>query len=254
VIVLKSRDEIEIMREANMYVYEILNMLEQAAIPGVTTFELDRIAADELGKRHLKSPFLGYGQPPYPAVLCSSVNDVVVHGIPSKGVKLIEGDIIGLDFGVIHRGFVGDSARTIGVGKISSEAQRLINVTAEALEIGIKACIPGNRVNDIGKAVSGFVEPFGYSIVRDFVGHGIGTRMHEEPQVPNYFSKEATVRLRPGLVLAIEPMVTVGSPEVHTLGDGWTAVTSDGSLAAHFEHSIAILEDGPLVLSRPVRQ
>ncbi len=250
-IVLKSKDELAIMREANLHVYEILNLLEAAAVPGASTWDLDKIAEDELKKRGLRSPFLGYAQPPYPAVLCTSVNEVVVHGIPSKQVKLRDGDIIGIDFGVIHRGYVGDSARTVGVGKIAAEHQKLIDVTKEALERGIKASIPGARVRDIGAEVQGYVESFGYGIVRDFVGHGIGTRMHEEPQVPNYFSKDATTRLKPGLVIAIEPMVNMGTYEIKTLADGWTAVTRDGRRSAHFEHSIAVTEDGPVVLSRP---
>ncbi len=248
-IVLKSKDEIAIMREANLHVYEILNILEQASVPGVSTYDLDKIAHDELNRRGLKSPFLGYHG--YPAVLCTSINNVVVHGIPRKNVKLKEGDIIGLDFGVVCKGYVGDSARTLPVGKVSEAAQRLMDVTKESLERGICACTVGHRVNDIGAAVAGYVEPLGYTVVRDFVGHGIGTRMHEEPQVPNYFSKEASTRLKPGLVVAIEPMVNIGGPEVKTLEDGWTAVTADGKLSAHFEHSVAITEDGPWVLSRP---
>ena len=250
--VLKSRDEVEIMREANLHVYEILNLLEEAAIPGTSTWDLDKIAEDELKKRGLKSPFLGYASPPYPAVLCTSINEVVVHGIPSKQAKLKEGDVIGIDFGVIHKGYVGDSARTVGVGKIAPEYQKLIDVTKEALERGIKASQPGGRVRDIGQAVQSYAESFGYTVVRDFVGHGIGTRMHEEPQVPNYFSRDATARLKPGLVIAIEPMVNMGTYEVKTLGDGWTAVTRDGKRSAHFEHSVAITEDGPVVLSRPL--
>jgi methionyl aminopeptidase len=249
VIVLKSKDEIAIMREANMHVYETLNLLEAAAVPGATTWDLDQIAAAELKKRGLKSPFLGYHG--YPCVLCTSVNEVVVHGIPSKKLKLKEGDIIGIDFGVIHKGYVGDSARTVGVGKIAQKAQALIDVTKEALETAIRAAQPGARVNDIGAAVAGFVEPKGYSVVEEFVGHGIGTRMHEEPQVPNYYLRSANTRLRAGLVVALEPMVNAGKKHTHTLQDGWTAVTDDGSLSAHFEHSVAITDDGPIVLSRP---
>ncbi len=248
-IVLKSKDEIAVMREANMHVYEVLNRLEKAAVPGATTWDLELIAAEEIKKRNIKSPFLGYHG--YPCVLCTSVNEVVVHGIPSKKVKLKEGDIIGIDFGVVHRGYVGDSARTVAVGKISAKAQALVDVTREALEIAIRAAVPGARVNDIGTAVAAFVEAKGYSVVEEFVGHGIGTRMHEEPQVPNYFLRSATTRLRAGMVLALEPMVNAGKKQTHTLRDGWTAVTDDGSWSGHFEHSVAVTDDGPIVLSRP---
>lgn len=247
-IVLKSPAEIEVMREANVHVAEILDVLERACQPGVSTYELDRIAADELERRKLKSPFLGYHG--YPAVLCTSVNEVVVHGIPSKQVRLKAGDIIGVDFGVVHRGFVGDSARTVAVGQVSVPAAKLIEVTRSALDAGIAAAVVGARVNEIGRAVSDFVAPHGYGIVRDFVGHGIGTKMHEEPQIPNYFSKDATTRLRAGLVIAIEPMVNMGTHEVRVLKDNWTAVTGDGRWAAHFEHSVAVTDNGPVVLSR----
>jgi methionyl aminopeptidase len=251
VIVLKAPHELAIMREANLHVYEILNLLEQAAQPGTSTAELDRIAEDELKKRNLKSPFLGYASPPYPAVLCTSINDVVVHGIPSKSVKLKDGDIIGIDFGVIHRGYVGDSARTVMVGKVAPEFVKLVEVARESLERGIRACVVGARVRDIGQAIESYVTPFGYAMVRDFVGHGVGTKMHEEPQVPNYYARDATARLKPGLVIAIEPMVNIGTHEVRTLADGWTAVTADHKRSAHFEHSVAITESGPVVLSRP---
>jgi len=251
VIVLKAPHEIEIMREANLHLYEILNLLEAAALPGTSTAELDRIAEDEINKRGLKSPFLGYANPPYPAVLCTSINEVVVHGIPSKSVKLKDGDIIGIDFGVIHRGYVGDSARTVCVGNVAAEFRQLVDVARESLERGIQACVVGGRVRDIGKAIEEYVTPFGYSMVRDFVGYGIGTRMHEEPQVPNYYSRDATVRLKAGLVIAIEPMVNMGTHEVRTLSDGWTAITADHKRSAHFEHSVAITDHGPVVLSRP---
>ena len=248
-IVLKSPAELDIMREANTQVAQILDVLEAAALPGVSTYELDRIAADELEKRKLKSPFLGYHG--YPAVLCTSINEVVVHGIPSKSVKLKDGDIIGIDFGVVYRGYVGDSARTVAVGRVNEAARKLVDVTKRALEAGKAAAQVGARVNDIGRAVSEVIAPHGYGIVRDFVGHGIGTKMHEEPQIPNYFSKEATTRLRPGLVVAIEPMVNAGTHEVRVLKDNWTAVTGDGLWSAHFEHSVAVTENGPVVLSRP---
>ena len=249
-VVLKSVEEVSVMREANLAGYEILNVLQDAAVPGATTWDLDKIAAAELKKRGMKSPFLGYHG--YPCVLCTSVNEVVVHGIPSKKIVLKAGDVIGIDFGVIHKGFVGDTARTVAVGgKTSPEAQKLIDTTRAALEAGIAAAVVGARVNDIGKAVQAVAEAAGFSVVREFVGHGIGRRMHEEPQVPNYYSREASTRLRAGLVLAIEPMLTAGRPETKTLEDGWTAVTVDGSLSAHFEHSVAVTDEGPMVLSRP---
>lgn len=250
-IVLKSPDEIAIMREANMFVYETLNLLERACVAGTSTLELDDICVEQLKKHGMKSPFLGYGSPKYPKVLCASINEVIVHGIPSKKVVLKDGDIIGIDFGAVHRGYVADSARTVCVGKVRDDARRLVQATAEALEAAIAAAVPGNRVNDIGAAITRVADKNRLGIVRDFVGHGIGVRMHEEPQVPGYVSKEATTRLRPGLVLAIEPMLTLGRADVKMLSDGWTAVTKDGSWSAHFEHSVAITEKGPVVLSRP---
>jgi methionyl aminopeptidase len=249
-VVLKSQEEIALMREANLHGYEILNLLEAAAVPGATTWDLDRIAAAELKKRGLKSPFLGYHG--YPCVLCTSVNEVVVHGIPSKKVVLKAGDIIGIDFGVISKGYVGDTARTVAVGgNTNPEARALMDTTRAALEAGIAAAVVGARVNDIGKAVQAIAEAAGYSVVREFVGHGIGRLMHEEPQVPNYYSREASTRLRAGLVLAIEPMLNAGTGDTETLADGWTAVTRDGRWSAHFEHSVAITDAGPVVLSRP---
>lgn len=239
------------MREANLHLYDILNALEAAAVPGATTADLDHIAEVELKSRGLKSPFLGYASPPYPAVLCTSINEVIVHGIPSKAVKLKDGDIIGIDFGVIHRGYVGDSARTVCVGKVAPEYKQLVDVTCEALERGIKVCVVGGRVRDIGKVMEEYVTSFGYSMVRDFVGHGIGLRMHEEPQVPSYYARDATARLKAGLVIAVEPMVNMGTHEVRTLSDGWTVITADHKRSAHFEHSIAITDNGPIVLSRP---
>lgn len=247
-IVLKSKEELNIMRRANVHVAEILDILENSIKPGVSTWDLDKIAHEELKKRHLKSPFLGYHG--YPAVLCSSVNHVIVHGIPSKKDILCDGDIIGIDFGVICDGYVGDSARTIAVGSVSPEAQEIVTVTKKCLELAIEQCKVGNCIRDIGRVISDYVNPLGFGIVRDFVGHGIGVQMHEEPQVPNYYSKNSSLKMKEGLVIAIEPMINRGTHEVKVLSDGWTAVTLDGSLSAHFEHSVAILEDGPWVLSR----
>jgi methionyl aminopeptidase len=251
-IAIKSRREIEQMRDIGRYTAEILLELRERARPGITTGELDEIAAKALGKRGLKSPFLGYapgGVAPYPAVLCVSVNDEIVHGIPGSRV-LREGDIVSLDFGVEHRGWHGDSAVTIAVGEIGTEAQRLIETTHEALVHGIEKMVPGNRLSDIGHAVQRRAEQEGYGVVRQFVGHGIGREMHEPPQVPNYGRPGRGPRLRPGMVLAIEPMVNVGSEKVRILHDEWTAVTVDGSLSAHFEHTVLVTEEGPEILTR----
>ena len=246
-VVLKSPREVEIMREANVHVAEILTMMCEAVEPGISTWDLDQIARREIAARKVKSPFLGYRG--YPAVVCASVNEEIVHGIPRKDKVLREGDIIGIDFGITHKGYVGDSARTVAVGAISSEAQKLVDVTRECLEKAISVCTPEYRLSDIGRIVQDHAEAHGYGVVRDFVGHGIGTQMHEDPQVLNYYDGPKQ-RLRPGLVIAIEPMVNAGSPEVEMLKDGWTAVTRDRKLSAHFEHSIAITEGQPLVLSQ----
>jgi len=243
----KSPDEIEKLYRANQAVRKTLDELEAATKPGVSTWDLNRVAERMLEKLGAKSAFLGYMG--YPAVLCTSVNQVVVHGIPRKDQILEEGDVIGIDFGCFVDGFCGDSARTIGVGKIAPEAQALLDATRKSLDLAIEQVKDGNRLGDIGWAVQSHVEPLGYSVVRSFVGHGIGRAMHEDPQVPNYGSPGRGLRLKVGWVLAIEPMVNAGTPEVKTLEDRWTAVTTDGSLSAHFEHSVAITEDGPKVLS-----
>jgi methionyl aminopeptidase len=195
------------------------------------------------------SAFLGYHG--YPAVLCTSVNEVVVHGIPRKDVVLKEGDLLSIDLGCYKDGWCGDSARTLPMGKISPKAQALMTATRESLDRAIAQCVPGNRLGDIGWAIQSYVEPKGYSVVRQFVGHGIGRKMHEEPHVPNYGEAGKGRRLSAGLVVAIEPMINAGTAEVLVEDDGWTAVTKDGSLSAHFEHSVAITDDGPIVLSRP---
>jgi methionyl aminopeptidase len=246
-VVLKSAREIALMREANVHLAEILDLMCAAVAPGVSTWDLDAIARAEIKKRPVKSAFLGYQG--YPAVICASVNEEIVHGIPRRDKVLVEGDIIGIDFGVTYRGYVGDSARTVGVGNIAPAAQVLIDVTRDSLERAIALCTPEHRLSDIGRVVQSCVESAGYSVVRDFVGHGIGTAMHEDPQVPNYYDGPKP-RLRPGLVIAIEPMVNVGGFGVEVMDDGWTARTKDGTLSAHFEHSIAITEDAPFVLSR----
>ncbi|MEZ4291521.1 MAG: type I methionyl aminopeptidase [Myxococcota bacterium] len=250
-IAIKSRREIELMRDIGHFTAEILLELRERARPGVTTATLDEYAARALEKRGLTSPFLGYapGGSPYPAVLCTSVNDEIVHGIPGPR-ELREGDIISLDFGVELRGWHGDSAVTIAVGGIDSEAKKLIETTHEALDEGIAQMVPGNRLSDIGHAVECRATKEGYGVVEQFVGHGIGRRMHEPPQVPNYGRPGRGPRLKPGMVFAIEPMVNIGSERVRVLDDEWTAVTADGSLSAHFEHTVLITDNGPEVLTR----
>jgi methionyl aminopeptidase len=216
--------------------------------PGISTWELNEIAIREIERHRVKSAFLGYYD--YPAVVCTSVNHVVVHGIPRRDVILEEGDIIAIDFGVFKNGFCGDSARTVPVGNVDARWQKLIDVTREALDLAIAQCVPGNRMGDIGATVQSHVELNEYSVVRDFVGHGIGREMHENPPVPNYGRSGTGRRMKRGLVIAIEPMVNAGAPEVTVLDDEWTAVAQDRSMSAHFEHSIAVTDDGPWVLSR----
>ncbi|HEY4186280.1 MAG TPA: type I methionyl aminopeptidase [Polyangia bacterium] len=247
-IQLKTPAQIAKLREANLIVADVLDVLEAAAKPGLSTWELNEIADRRLKQLKGESAFLGYHG--YPAVLCTSVNEVVVHGIPRKDVVLKDGDLLSVDFGAYKDGWCGDSARTLPIGTISPEARRLVDATRESLEQAIAVCVPGQRLGDIGHAVQSTVEPLGYGVVRQFVGHGIGRKMHEDPHVPNYGIKGRGLRLSVGLVVAIEPMINAGSAEVFTEEDGWTAVTKDGSLSAHFEHSVAITENGPFVLSR----
>ncbi len=245
-IVLKSPEEIEKMRRASRIVAEVINELEPLVKPGVTTKELDRVAEDLMKKKKAVPAFKGYRG--YPAVLCTSINETVVHGIPSdRALKL--GDIIGIDCGVVVEGFYGDSARTFAVGPVEEESRRLMEVTRQSLERGIEQMKVGNRIHDISWAVQNHVELQGFSVVRDFVGHGIGRALHEEPQVPNFGTPHTGMRLTVGMVLAIEPMVNIGRPDVKVLDDGWTAVTSDGKRSAHFEHTIALTEKGFEVLS-----
>ena len=246
--VQKSFGELQTMARANRIVVDALDALEAAAVAGTTTREMDRIARECIEKAGARPAFLGYRG--YPATLCISVNEEVVHGIPGSR-KLREGDIVGLDLGCIVDGFFGDAARTVAVGRVSEEALRLMKATREALLAGIDVCRPTMRVGDIGHAVQTHAESHGYSVVREFVGHGIGTSLHEEPQVPNYGPPGRRERLVPGMCLAIEPMVNVGRPEVEVLADGWTAVTRDRSLSAHFELSVAVTPFGPWILSEP---
>jgi len=247
-IILKTPDEVAVMAQASRIVAEALAVLKSAVKPGITTDELDRLAESEIRARGAVPAFKGYRN--YPKTLCASVNEQVVHGIPSKRV-LKEGDIIGLDLVAIVGGFYGDSAVTVAVGRIDEKSATLVRVTEESLSLAIEQARVGNRLSDISHAVQQHVEAAGYSVVTEFVGHGIGRQLHEEPQVPNYGRPGQGPRLQPGMVLAIEPMVNMGGSAVRVLDDRWTAVTVDGSLSAHFEHTIAIQPEGPaLVLSR----
>jgi methionyl aminopeptidase len=251
-ITLKTAEEIEVMRAANVIVAEVLAELRRQVRPGVTTAELDRIAEDMTRQRGATPAFKGYAPAgrAFPRSVCTSINDEVVHGIPSEQRVLREGDLIGLDFGVCYQGFYGDAAVTVAVGHADAEAERLMQVTQEALWAGIEQVRPGKRLGDVSAAIQERVERDGFSIVREFVGHGIGRRLHEEPQVPNFGKPDRGVRLREGMVLAIEPMVNAGAPDVRVKEDGWTAVTIDGRRSAHFEHSVAVTDHGPYVLSQ----
>jgi len=244
---LKSNQEINAMRKSGKVVAQILEEIIQMLKPGMTTQDIDRFAESRIKDLGAKPAFKGYNG--FPAVICISVNEEVVHGIPSAKRVLKDGDIVGLDFGVVVDGWYGDSARTVPVGKISTDAQKLIDVTRESLYRGIAACKDGNRVFDIGFAVQNYVESFGFSVVREFVGHGIGRALHEDPQIPNFGPQGKGPVLKKGMVVAIEPMINAGSHEVKVLKDGWTAVTLDRSLSAHFEHTVAITENGPEILT-----
>lgn len=245
-MILKTRAELAVMHKANALVQETLRMLADHVRPGVSTAELDRLAEEFILAKGARPAFKGYHG--YPATLCTSVNDVIVHGIPSERCILKEGDIISLDCGVVVDGFYGDGAVTLPVGKISPEAQRLLQVTRECLELAVKEARPGRRLGDVSAAIQRHAEEAGFSVVREFVGHGIGRSLHEDPQVCNYGVPGTGPELRPGLVLAIEPMVNEGSPHVRVDADGWTARTEDGKLSAHFEYSVAVTENGPWVL------
>ncbi len=246
-IVCKSPAEIEKMRAASALVAEVLGELAAMVAPGVSSLDLDVVAERMVRAAGAEPAFKGYRG--YPNTLCTSVNEQVIHGIPSKR-PLVEGDIISIDMGVKMGGFYGDSALTVPVGRISDEAARLLRVTQESLEKGIEQVRLGGRVSDIGHAIQAHVEAHGFSVVREFVGHGIGASLHEEPQIANYGEPGRGPRLAEGMTLAIEPMVNAGKPAVKMLSDGWTAVTRDGSLSAHFEHTVAVTKNGPLVLTR----
>lgn len=245
-IILKSREEIDKIRKSNRIAARVLEELRKIIVPGITTAELDRVAEEMAAGNSAKPAFKGYRG--YPASLCTSINSEVVHGIPSSR-ELREGDIISLDFGILFEGYYGDSALTVPVGKVSPEGMRLIRVTEESLYRGITEAKAGNRLGDISAAVQDHVESAGFSVVRDYVGHGIGKSLHEKPEIPNYGTRGRGVVLKAGMVLAIEPMVNEGRYDVRVTGDGWTVVTVDGKLSAHFEHTIAVSDDGPEILS-----
>jgi len=246
-MMVKKSEEILIMQEANQIVAETLATLEKVVEPGITTYELDRISEDLCLKKKAVPAFKGYRG--YPASLCVSINEEVVHGIPSRKRKLKKGDIVSVDFGVKYKGYYGDSAITIPVGRIENSKKRLIDVTEKSLQRAIAQVQIGNRIADISHAVQEYVEENGFSVVRQFVGHGIGTSLHEGPEIPNFVQEEPTPRIIEGLVLAIEPMVNMGTYKVKILRDGWTVITEDRKPSAHFEHSVAATKDGPLILS-----
>jgi methionyl aminopeptidase len=248
-VIRKSRTELETMHRANVLVARVLRRLKETIAPGVTTATLDEIAEETIRSAGAVPAFKGYRG--FPASLCVSINDEVVHGIPSRKRVVREGDIVSLDVGTVVDGFCGDGAVTVPVGDVSKETEKLLRVTEGALLKGIEKVHMGNRVSDIGHAVQSYVEDQGFAVVRDFVGHGIGTQMHEEPQVPNYGEPGRGQRLLPGMVLAIEPMVNAGKHSVKVLSDNWTVVTLDGSYSAHFEHSVAVTDNGPWILSQP---
>jgi methionyl aminopeptidase len=248
VIVIKSPAELAIMREAGRTTAAALRAVADAVRPGVTTGELDALAEDAIRAAGAVPAFKGYHG--FPKTLCTSVDGQVVHGIPGRRV-LRDGEILSVDCGAIVDGYYGDSAMTFAVGTVSAEAQRLMDVTRESLEAGIGQCVPGRRLYDVSSAVQAVAESAGFSVVREYVGHGIGRSMHEDPQVPNYGKPGTGPVLKPGMVLAIEPMINAGSADVRSLDDGWTVVTVDGSLSAHFEHTVAITANGPMVLTTP---
>jgi methionyl aminopeptidase len=245
-IELKSPAELEKMRAAGILLRRVIDEVERRVEPGVTTAQLDTIARRMIQSAGATPAFLGYHG--FPATLCTSVNEEVVHGIPSSR-RLEEGDIVSIDCGLVLDGFYSDTATTVAVGAISDEAQRLLDATRESLEVGIRELITGNRIGSLSAAIQDAIERCGFSVVREYTGHGIGRSMHEPPQVPNFGKADTGVRLKSGMVLAIEPMVNAGTWKTRTLSDGWTVVTADGSLSAHFEHTIAVTDSGPYVLT-----
>jgi methionyl aminopeptidase len=246
-VVLKSSQEIEKMRRAGEVTRDVLELVRGLVKPGVTTFDLEKAAVARLAELGIKAAFKGYHG--YPCALCTSVNSEVVHGIPSEKRVLKEGDIVSVDFGVVVDGYYGDSAITVPVGNIAPDTARLLEVTKKSLHAGIAMVRPGATLGDVGAAVQGVVEGEGFSVVRDFVGHGIGVRMHEDPQVPNFGEAGRGMKLKTGMVIAIEPMVNAGGPDVMVLDDGWTAVAKDGSMSAHFEHTVEVTATGARILT-----
>ena len=246
-VVLKTSREIELMREAGRISAMALRLVGEHVKPGVSTYELDKIAYDYIISQNAKPGFLNYNG--FPASACISINNQVIHGIPDKKTILKSRDNVSVDLGAVYEGYNGDNAATFACGEVSDEAKRLMEVTKESLYEGIKNALPGGRLGDISSAIQKYVESRGYSVVRDFVGHGVGARLHEDPEVPNFGKSGHGVRLVPGMTLAIEPMINLGKPGVRTLSNGWPVVTQDGKLSAHFEHSIAITKNGPLILT-----
>jgi len=251
---IKSQAEIDKMRKSGEILYETLQIIKKNTVPGVTTKELDRIAEEYILKNNAIPSFKGYdvgvpGVPPYPASICASINEQVVHGIPSLN-RLKDGDIISIDVGVYLNGYHADAARTFSVGKISDEAQRLIDVTRQSFFEGLNQMVIGNHIRDIASVIQNHAESNGFSVVRDFVGHGIGTDMHEPPEIPNYVTKRRGVKLENGMTIAVEPMINIGDYRVKVLENNWTVVTADGSLSAHYENTVAITENGPLILTK----
>ena len=246
----RNAEELAKMRRAGRVVAEMHEKTREAIRPGVTTGELNRIAAAVIEARGARSNFLHYGHPPFPGVICASPNDMIVHGIPSDDVVLAEGDIISVDCGAIVEGYHGDAAYTAGVGTIAPEAEKLLEVTERSLWAGIDVMRDGNRLHDIGREVQLVAEAAGFAVVREYVGHAIGTKMHEEPNVPNYWPGSPGPKLRSGMAFAVEPMVNAGSAATRLLDDGWSVMTADGSLSAHFEHTIVVTDDGPEVFTR----
>lgn len=249
-IIIKSESELKKIADSCKIVAEVLHKLKSFVREGITTAQIETYVEKEIQKRKALPAFKGYRG--YPSSVCLSINNQVVHGIPSKTSKLKNGDIISIDLGVLLNGFYGDAAITLSIGDVSPDAKRLINVTEEALYIGIQSAVVGKRVSDISSSIQQHVEQNGFSVVRAFVGHGIGRLLHEDPQIPNFGKPGQGVRLREGMTIAIEPMVNAGGPDVMILDDGWTAVTVDGSLSAHFEHTIAITKNGPEILTKQI--
>jgi methionyl aminopeptidase len=249
-ITIKSDEELKIMREAGRHVAEVMQMLIDAVKPGLVVKDLDKLVRKEYARRGVIPTFLGYGNPPYPATLCVSVNDDLVHGIPGNRV-IKEGDIVSIDLGATHKGFVGDHAVTVVVGQVAPEVQRLVDVTRESLVRGIGAARAGERLGVVSNTIGEYIESEGFGVVREYVGHGVGRQMHEDPQVPNYGPADRGPVLRKGMVLALEPMVTMGDYHTKKRSDGWTVSTADGSLCAHVEHTIAITDGEPEILTLP---